>query len=245
MADKLDFLAGLQADGDTITLDGEPVCYVLGHTGRQVSTVEAAEWIVSACHRASRTCETCGRSYYALGRLCCDAVNPDGEWVEPDHFCGYYEPRRPPMPDITREELLAGLRLSRDDADNVSLYGPDGDHVIYVRGNLGLDLSAYQIGSWVADACHEYAARRRDQTHSAECWRLPGHEECARGLLKRWWPVIEAVREYAEARFEYERCNDFDGNLHAIMGLAAESVFDAAMRAIMVPAALKEDDADG
>lgn len=61
MADKdmLDFLAGLQADGDTITLDGEPVCYVLGHTGRQVSTVEAAEWIVSACHRASRTCETC------------------------------------------------------------------------------------------------------------------------------------------------------------------------------------------
>ena len=41
---------------------------------------------------AARRCETCGRSYYALGRLCCDVVNPDGEWVEPDHFCGYYEP---------------------------------------------------------------------------------------------------------------------------------------------------------
>jgi len=61
MADKdmLDFLAGLQADGDTITLDGEPVCYVLGHTGRQLSTVEAAEWIAEACNQASRTCETC------------------------------------------------------------------------------------------------------------------------------------------------------------------------------------------
>lgn len=100
------------------------------------------------------------------------------------------------MPDITREEFLRGLRLSRDADNTVSLYGPDGDHVIYVVGNLGLDLSAYQIGSWVAAACHEYAARRREQTHSAECWRLPGHEACARGLLKRWWPVIEA----AEAR---------------------------------------------
>lgn len=72
------------------------------------------------------------------------------------------------MPDITREEFLRGLRLSRDADNTVSLYGPDGDHVIYVVGNLGLDLSAYQIGSWVAAACHEYAARRREQTHSAE-----------------------------------------------------------------------------
>ena len=62
---------------------------------------------------------------------------------------------------------------------------------------------------------------------------------------KRWAPVLEAVTEYAEARLEYERCNAFDGNLHAIMDLAAERVFDAAMRAIMAPAALKEGNADG
>lgn len=57
------------------------------------------------------------------------------------------------MPDITREEFLRGLRLVRDADGNVSLYGPDGDHVVKVRGNLGLDLSAYQIGAWIADAC--------------------------------------------------------------------------------------------
>ena len=57
MPDMIDFLAGLQADGDTITLDGEPVCYVLGHTGRQVSTVEAAEWIVAAVHEYARFAE--------------------------------------------------------------------------------------------------------------------------------------------------------------------------------------------
>ena len=54
---------------------------------------------------------------------------------------------------------------------------------------------------------------------------------------ERWKPVMEAATEYAKARFEYERCNDFDGNLLAIMDLAAERVFDAAMRAIIAPAA--------
>ena len=57
MPDMLAFLAGLRVDGDTITLDGEPVCYVLGHTARQVSTVEAAEWIVTACHEYARFAE--------------------------------------------------------------------------------------------------------------------------------------------------------------------------------------------
>ena len=59
MPDMLAFLAGLRVDGDTITLDGETVCFVLGHTGQQLSTVEAAEWIAEACNQASRTCETC------------------------------------------------------------------------------------------------------------------------------------------------------------------------------------------
>lgn len=39
----------------------------------------------------ARRCETCERAYVALGRLCCDAVTPDGEWVESDHYCGYYK----------------------------------------------------------------------------------------------------------------------------------------------------------
>jgi hypothetical protein len=106
-------------------------------------------------------------------------------------------------------------------------------------------LTDLEVANAIVAACHEYAARRRDQTHHAECWREAGHEECARRLLERWAPVLEAVTEYAEARLEYERCNAFDGNLHAIMDLAAERVFDAAMRAIMAPAALKEGNADG
>jgi len=40
---------------------------------------------------AERRCETCERAYVAIGRLCCDAVTPDGEWVESDHYCGYYK----------------------------------------------------------------------------------------------------------------------------------------------------------
>lgn len=61
------------------------------------------------------------------------------------------------MSNVTRETLLSSLRLVRDADGNVSLCGPDGDHVIAVRGNLGLGLSAHQIGLWVADACHQAA----------------------------------------------------------------------------------------
>ena len=93
MADKdmLDFLAGLQADGDTITLDGEPVCYVLGHTGRQVSTVEAAEWIAEACNQASRTCATCAlfrppRKGFATRVCICTGYVRD-----PDEFCSDWQ----------------------------------------------------------------------------------------------------------------------------------------------------------
>jgi len=139
------------------------------------------------------------------------------------------------MDDKTKTEFLRGLRLVRDADNNVSLYGPDGDHVIDVRGNLGLDLGAYQIGAWVTTACHEYAARRRDQTHHADCWRLPGHEGCARGLLKRWWPVIEAARDWHETR-------------HAILGNRSVDSDEALAWAPLIlartRAALKEGSAD-
>lgn len=59
------------------------------------------------------------------------------------------------MSNVTRETFLSGLRLVRDADNNVSLCGPDGDHVIDVRGNLGLGLSAYQIASWVVNACYQ------------------------------------------------------------------------------------------
>ena len=144
------------------------------------------------------------------------------------------------MPD-NAHEFLRGLRLVRDADNKVSLYGPDGDHVIYVVGNLGLDLSAYQIGSWVAAACHEYAARRREQTHSAECWRLPGHEACARGLLKRWWPVIEAAREYAAARWRHETKGDFDGSNQQSMEAAAKRVADTVMYMLFSPLLVEEE----
>lgn len=94
--DMLDFLAGVKAYEADIEVRDDVVVAVAtvgGPFAEYRSEEEHASWIVEACRRASRTCETCGRSYYALGRLCCDAVNPDGEWVEPDHFCGYYEPK--------------------------------------------------------------------------------------------------------------------------------------------------------
>lgn len=207
----------------------------------------------------------------------------------------------PPENDTTRETFLSGMRLVRDADGNVSLCGPDGDHVIDVRGNLGLGLSAYQIASWVVNACYQasrtcatcrfcerldgkwccvamshelsfYVEPQSDycstwqanverasdmpsvddgSTNSdAAMWRVD-HASAIRyieALLAerdRWAPVMKAVTEYAEARFEYERCNDFDGNLLAIMDLAAERVFDTAMRAIMEPTALREENADG
>ena len=108
------------------------------------------------------------------------------------------------MPDITREEFLRGLRLSHDAEGTVSLYGPDGDHVVTVQGNLGLDLSAEQVASWLVTACHEYAARRnpnmKGMTHWQDCWRA--HPECAQRLLERWWPVIEAARALSPAEWE-------------------------------------------
>jgi enamine deaminase RidA (YjgF/YER057c/UK114 family) len=85
MPDMLAFLAGLRVDGDTITLDGEPVCYVLGHTGRQVSTVEAAEWIAEACNQASRTCATCAT--YRHNHYCQDT----GFVRDPNDFCSDWQ----------------------------------------------------------------------------------------------------------------------------------------------------------
>lgn len=79
------------------------------------------------------------------------------------------------MTDVTRESFLRGLRLVRDADNNVSLCGPDGDHVIDVHGNLGLGLGAYQIGSWVADACRQ--ASRTCET-CRFCERLDGEWCC-------------------------------------------------------------------
>jgi len=145
------------------------------------------------------------------------------------------------MDDKTKTEFLRGLRLVHDADNNVSLYGPDGDHVIDVRGNLGLDLGAYQIGAWVTTACHEYAARRRDQTHSADCWRLPGHEGCAQRRLERWWPVIEAARKYTLARWRHLREGDFDGSRQRAMEAAATRVADATMRMLFAPLLVEEE----
>jgi hypothetical protein len=72
------------------------------------------------------------------------------------------------MPDVTREEFLGGLALDYGVSGNVALYGPDGDHVARVRDNLGLDLSAYQIGSWIVEACHQAARTCETCKH---CWQ--------------------------------------------------------------------------
>ena len=100
------------------------------------------------------------------------------------------------MDDKTKTEFLRGLRLVRDADNNVSLYGPDGDHVIDVRGNLGLDLSAYQIGSWVAAACRQ--ASRTCETchfwHDDECALWDGIPMGKQGRCDQW-----EAREAADA----------------------------------------------
>lgn len=86
----------------------------------------------------------------------------------------------------------------------------------------------------------------RGTTHWDGCWKA--HGECAIAMLERWWPVIEAAKEYAKARFEYERYDGFDSHLLAIMDLAAQKVFDTTVQAMTGPAqavALKEGSADG
>ena len=131
------------------------------------------------------------------------------------------------MPDDMLD-FLAGVKLlgsERSERMNVAL----------IRHGSDKDLPEWGPAAIVA-ACHEYAARRREQTHSAECWRLPGHEGCARGLLKRWWPVIEAARDWHETR-------------HAILGNRSVDSDEALAWAPLIlartRAALKEGSADG
>ena len=47
------FLKGLRVDGDAVMLDGEQVCFVMGHTSRQLSTDDVALALVSAAHTAA------------------------------------------------------------------------------------------------------------------------------------------------------------------------------------------------
>lgn len=61
------------------------------------------------------------------------------------------------MPDITREEFLRGVFATGDDPDCRWIFGPDGDGIARVQGNLGLDLSAGQAASWLVTACNQAA----------------------------------------------------------------------------------------
>ena len=133
------------------------------------------------------------------------------------------------MPDDMLD-FLAGVKLlgsERSERMNVAL----------IRHGSDKDLPEWGPAAIVA-ACHEYAARRREQTHSAECWRLPGHEACARGLLKRWWPVIEAAaREWDAETWQALADILMEGCLHRYEG--------AAKMCRTIAAALKEGSADG
>lgn len=68
------FLKGLRVDGDAVMLDGEQVCFVMGHTGRQLSTDDVALALVTAAREwatfakvieAAKKCAAARRAMHA------------------------------------------------------------------------------------------------------------------------------------------------------------------------------------
>jgi hypothetical protein len=94
------------------------------------------------------------------------------------------------MPDDNTPAFLAGLRVE-ESGDKLSVIVSDDETLVAKLSSPGHSAQTEAI----VTACHEYAARHRDQTHSDGCWRLPGHETCAQRLLAQWWPVIEEAKK--------------------------------------------------
>ena len=68
------FLKGLRVEDDAVVIGDEQVCFVMGHTGRQLSTVEVATALVMAAHEwatwagvieAAKKCAAARRAMHA------------------------------------------------------------------------------------------------------------------------------------------------------------------------------------
>ena len=80
------------------------------------------------------------------------------------------------MPDVNKAEYLQGLYAVVDALGGAEMFGPYGDRIGLFYGDSRLGVSAAALASMTVTACHEYA---------------------------RWLPVIEAARDFEEARREF------------------------------------------
>ena len=101
------------------------------------------------------------------------------------------------MPDVTA--FLERLRVGEDGRGSVTLV-VDDNAIADVTGSIELDISAHDAAHALVTAAHEYAKHHPTgvgTTHWDGCWKT--HGECAKALLRRWWPVIEKARAFGNA----------------------------------------------
>ena len=102
------------------------------------------------------------------------------------------------MPDVTA--FLERLRVGEDGRGSVTLV-VDDNAIADVTGSIELDISAHDAAHALVTAAHEYAKHHPTgvgTTHWDGCWKT--HGECAKALLRHWWPVIEKAGEWLEYR---------------------------------------------
>ena len=137
------------------------------------------------------------------------------------------------MPDKDMLAFLAGMKIYDADIEM-------RDDVVVAVATVGGPFMEYhseeEHASWIVTAAHEYAERHPSlagTTHWAGCWAV--HGECAKALLQRWWPAIEAAEAWHPLHVMALKTDDVD----MTEDRAITALFNA------IAAALKEGNADG